>query len=455
MSPLAEDIRQHETHSALVGQTEPEEIATVELDLDAIIVPASRPAPHLDHAVTLARRAGCWLVVLCSRRVGSTGVRRFLAERSFTKAIVIDLPTGYSHELLGFHHLPSIKGDLPQPCGYYVTDLSMKRNLGLVLARMMRWRRIFFLDDDIRDISYPDLQSTVNMLGSFSAVGMWVTDYPDNSIVCHANRETGGSQDVFVSGAALAVDCDADIGFFPDIYNEDWLFFFDDASNGRLANSSLKATQFCYYPFANPRRAAWQEFGDVLAEGLYALLHLGLGIQDANHGYWRSFIEARRNFLEEIASRSGKAHQNMQAELLASVQSAQKCLLKIEPDLCERYIQLWRQDLDDWKRRMAGIPEVPSIEVALEDMRLSAPVPESRTAKILNRRDRAAPNITPGPVEIPRFDTLKGWSKKEASPRDLSLIAVGPAPASKPQPELELVGSSESAEPEPEGATVG
>ena len=68
------------------------------------------------------------------------------------------------------------------------------------------------------------------MLGAFPTVGMWVTDYPDNSIVCHANRMTEGSQDVFVSGAALAVDCDADIGFFPDIYNEDWLFFFDDAS---------------------------------------------------------------------------------------------------------------------------------------------------------------------------------------------------------------------------------
>ena len=188
-----------------------------------------------------------------------------------------------------------------------------------------------------------------------------------------------------LSGAALAVDCERN-RLLPRIYNEDWLFFFDAASNGRLANSSLKATQFCYYPFANPRRAAWQEFGDVLAEGLYALLHLGLGIQDAKHGYWPSFIEARRNFLEEIASRSSNAHQNIQAELLASVQSAQKCLLKIEPDLCERYIQLWRQDLDDWKRRMAGIPEVPSIEVALEDMRLSVPVPESRTAKILNRR---------------------------------------------------------------------
>ena len=172
----------------------------------------------------------------------------------------------------------------------------MKRNIGLALARMLGWQRIFFLDDDIRDIAYPDLQRTVDMLGSFSAAGMWVTEFPDNSIVCHANRMTEGSQDVFVSGAALAVDCDSDIGFFPDIYNEDWFFFFDAASKGQLGNSYLKATQLVYYPFANAERAAWQEFGDVLAEGLYALLHLDMDVGQATSAYWAHFLEATAEF---------------------------------------------------------------------------------------------------------------------------------------------------------------
>ena len=91
-------------------------------------------------------------------------VGQLLAQRSFEQAIVIDLPDGYSHELLYFPALLSLKGDLPAACSAYVTDLSMKRNVGLVLARMLQWRRIFFLDDDIRDINYPDLQNTVSML---------------------------------------------------------------------------------------------------------------------------------------------------------------------------------------------------------------------------------------------------------------------------------------------------
>jgi hypothetical protein len=435
MNPAAAGIRQHGTHNILVRAERRRDVSRAQLKLDAIVVPASRPAAHLDHAVTLAKAAGCWLLIICSQQLHSTEVRKFLTARSCHKAIAIDLPPGYSHELLYFPGLLSLKDELPQACGYHVTDLSMKRNIGLVLARMLGWQRIFFLDDDIRDITYPDLQSTVNMLGSFSAAGLWVTDFPDNSIVCHANRMTEGSQDVFVSGAALAVDCDADIGFFPDIYNEDWLFFFDDASIRRLANSCLKATQLYYYPFSNASRAAWQEFGDVLAEGLYALLHLDLRVEHATREYWAYFLEARRNFLEAIVTRSHNAHPNIRDEMLQSVQQALKCLLTIKPDLCERYVRLWRQDLVDWKRRVTGIPVMPSIEAALTELRLAPTTPANSTSRVLPRRDEATPTITAGPVMIPWFDTLKQMSEHVSA---LRLNSATPAKQKDTKP-LEIL----------------
>ena len=413
MSRFGSGIRQHGTHRALTGRAEP---GNARLALDAIIVPGSRPAAYLDHAVTLARVADCWLLILCSQRLHRSEAEEFLAARSFHKAIVIDLPRGYSHELLEFPNLRSIRAELPLECGFFVTDLSMKRNLGLIIARMLRWRRVFFLDDDIRDVAHADLQATVDMLGSFSAAGMWVTDFPDNSIVCHANRTAAGPQDVFVSGAALAVDCDRDIGFFPDIYNEDWLFFFDHAADKRLANSSLRATQLTYYPFANPRRAAWQEFGDVLAEGLYALLHLGRNVEHATPEYWSYFLEARRNFLEGILSRSQNAHSDMRDEMVASVQAALKCLFQIKPELCARYVQSWRNDLNHWKWRMSSIPVTPSIEEALAELRLASAQPASSPRKVLPHWDEAKPAeaepaVVAGAVTIPQYDTLRQISE--------------------------------------------
>ena len=415
MNRYESEIRQHDTHRALVGQGERPTARSGALSLDAIIVPGTRPAVYLDHAVTLARAVGCRLVILCSQQLRGTGVKEFLAARSFSDAIVIDLPRGYSHPLFDFRRLHQLEDQLPPECGY-LTDLSIKRNIGLVLSRMLGWQRVFFLDDDIRDIASPDLQQTVDMLESFSAAGMWVTDFPDNSIVCHANRMTGASQDVFVSGAALAVDCNSDIGFFPNIYNEDWFFFFDAASKRQLANSYLKATQLYYYPFANPQRAAWQEFGDILAEGLYELLHLQKDVRQATSIYWEFFLDARRNFLERILTDKQNTDPYMREDIVASVESALKCLLDIKPDLCESYVQLWREDLRDWKRRVAGLPEMRSVEAALAELGLET-TPNDTTWRILHPKDKATQPRAAGAVTIPEFDTRREMAERASGLR--------------------------------------
>jgi len=433
----AQDIRQHGTHGEITRRARLRGASRRGLELDAIIVPGSRPATNLDHAVMLAKAAGCWLLVVCSQRLRGPEVKEFLAERSFRKAIVIDLPPGYSHKLLEFPELRSIEKELPPECNYYTTDLSMKRNIGLVLAKMMGWQRVFFLDDDIRDIAHPNLQTTIDMLGSFPAVGMRVTDFPDNSIVCHANRETKGSQDVFVSGAALAINCDGDIGFFPDIYNEDWLFFFDNASNGRLANSCLEATQLAYYPFASEKRAAWQEFGDVLAEGLYALLHLGRSVKDATPDYWANFLEARRSFLEAILTRSESADLEIRDDVVSSVTSALKSLGQIDAALCHRYVQAWQADLRQWKRRMAEVPADLPLQDALTELGLSPTATADRLWRILPNWDLPKATITAGPVSIPQIHTVKGLAPPamvhQPKPRPARAAEAAPGRHRKPR----------------------
>jgi hypothetical protein len=362
-------IRHLSTHRKLVSQTEQLAPRTT-LVLDAIVVPASRPAENLEQAITLARALHCALLILCSHKVKTADVHSLLARRSFSDAIVISVPDNYRHDLLEFPALAGIKDDLPIACSWYTTDLSTKRNVGLILARMLGWRRIFFLDDDIRDINPFDVQSTVSMLGSYPTAGMRVSKFPDNSAVCHAHRATGGLQDVFITGAALAVDCQQSTGFFPDIYNEDWLFFFDNASRGQLGSSVHEVTQLRYDPFAEPDRAAWQEFGDVLAEGLYGLLDHDMGVEYATSEYWSYFLAARQRFLEAIIRRSGTAKRQIREQLLFSVEAALKCSIKIEPGLLERYVRLWRRDLSDWEQRVARIGQMSSLEVALKELGL-------------------------------------------------------------------------------------
>ncbi len=409
--PSANGIRQHPTHNPLTG-TGPQPALQESLKLDAIIVPASRTAANLDQAIALARAAGCWLVILCSGQLDAKEAREYADARSYGKVIAADIPNGYSHELLNFQRLRAIRSGLPKACGYFTTDLSIKRNVGLILARMLNWQRIFFLDDDIRDITYSNLQDTVDMLGSYLAAGLWITDFPDNSVVCHANRVTGANQDVFVSGAALAVNCDAELGFFPEIYNEDWLFFFDYASRGKLANSLLEATQLEYRPFAQPRRAAWQEFGDVIAEGLYSLVHLNLRIEAATREYWADFLEARRIFLEDVLERAEAARSEMPEGLTASVREAAKTRQKIQPMLCERYVQAWRKDKVDWSRRLNDVPRMQSVEAALRWLRLIPVISASTDRSTLIRQDGTLQGATAGPVTIPVSGAMREMSER-------------------------------------------
>jgi hypothetical protein len=369
MRERGEAIRHLGTHRKLVSQTEQLAPDTM-LTPDAIIVPASRPAENLEQAITLARALRCTLLILCSHQVKPADVHTLLARRSFSDAIVVNLPASYRHELLDFPALARMKDKLPPACSWYVTDLSTKRNVGLLLARMLGWRHIFFLDDDIRDINPLDVQRTVSMLGFYPTAGMRVSNFPDNSAVCHAHRAIGGLQDVFVTGAVLAVDCQQDIGFFPAIYNEDWLFFFDNASRGLLGSSGLEVTQLRYDPFADPDRAAWQEFGDVLAEGLYALLDQGLDWRCATDGYWAQFLEARQRFLKAILGNAGTVDPVIRDQLRLSVEMALKWSATIAPGLLERYTLLWRRDLRNWQRHIAGVRKMSSPEAALEALGL-------------------------------------------------------------------------------------
>ena len=76
-------IRQYETHRQLAGRARPGSWRVGRTDLDAIIVPASRTADNLEHAVELARAAQCWLIVLCSRETRATEVAQLFTDRGF------------------------------------------------------------------------------------------------------------------------------------------------------------------------------------------------------------------------------------------------------------------------------------------------------------------------------------------------------------------------------------
>ena len=148
-----------------------------------------------------------------------------IAERASTspglRALVVEIPENWGH--------PDFPTETSSEAfrtanADRASDLSAKRNIGLLLARLHGWNKIAFLDDDIT-ISRPgNIARLAAQLDRHQVAGMIVRKHPDNSVVCHARRDAGLQQDVFLTGAALGVHCNSlPLSFFPEAGSEDFL----------------------------------------------------------------------------------------------------------------------------------------------------------------------------------------------------------------------------------------
>jgi hypothetical protein len=343
----------HSSHRHLLSEPPVPRVPSV--GIDAVIVPAARPAECLKDAVTLAQKVGTGVVAMCSGAVTAEQAVA-LGDTEGVPVIAMDvrngadgLPTFSTTEFLRRHP------EFARP-----SDTSRKRNLALLLSRLAGWERVLFLDDDIYDVDPEGVQAAAGLLDEFGAVGLNNVGCPDNSVVCHVLGMLGpdlgpdgaipGEQAQFIGIGGMAVSPTTSYSFFPNIYNQDWFFIMGMADELRVAVTGLMKQQG-YNPFEDPDRARREELGDCLAEGLFWLLDHGLPLNRADVDHWRAFLGRRAFFIgclsDEIANR--KLDQAQAERIQASLATAWNTLKKIEPDLCVEYVDRWRTDRDTWR----------------------------------------------------------------------------------------------------------
>lgn len=346
-----------ESHATLLQQPAPTEAA--QRLLDAIIVPTIRPE-SLRSAIMLASDIGCALVVLCSTP-GQAAQALPACEATGGEKLVTYVPQSIDDDLLSFLTSAHPETDIEPSCH---VDIARKRNAGLLLARLCGWRTIMYLDDDIRDLTASAVSRAAALTACFQAAGFGINYYPDNSVVCHAHRLAGGQQDTFPGGSALIIDVAQSDTLFPPVYNEDWLFLFDAVRSRSVAVAGM-LSQLEYQPFAHSRRAASEEFGDVIAEGLYRLIHEGADVTDATYSYWQSALERRSRLIDHVAAR---LLQDEDAPVigcaLMSLAAARKRLAAISALACVSFIRAWRADVDAWRDKLADLPVVGELTAA-------------------------------------------------------------------------------------------
>jgi hypothetical protein len=318
--------------------------------IDAIIVPTARRPAYLTEAAALAHALDCTLVTLHSKQWTSAAKAAQRLPQDID-LLAVDVPDPAQLRLPAWETSRLLAGTVFERR----TDTSAKRNIALLLSRMLGWSRVLFLDDDITELDPDDVRRASGLLDMYNAVGLHVGGFPDHSVVCHAYRQAGGSQKAFIGGGALAVHLERCTSFFPDIYNDDWFFLLDGDKGIQPVGVTGTVRQFPYDPFRTPDRARGEELGDVLAEGIYWLLDQGGSVTDADEAHWVKFLVRRRRFIERVlkmVEQDGTLESAERARRIAALKGSLGRLQLITPGLCENYLRAWAADRQRWQRNL-------------------------------------------------------------------------------------------------------
>ncbi len=252
--------------------------------LDAIYVPTmhTRPAP-------------------------ATDANRLLVHASNVVYLFTDCPAAWAIEstsdrLLSWTELPAAfdrSAYLRRPAnttrsaalmpGY---DIPAKRTAALAHARQEGYTRIGLLDDDIYLSETNLLTARAALNDNVDMASFHILEYPDVSTVEHIERIVlHKPSKISIGGNCLFLSVDAVDTYFPRIYNDDWFFLFAHVKGARIASLG-EARQRPYQAWEQPGRARFEQFGDLIIEGLRSRLIDGLPLDDGTDREWEEHRDA-------------------------------------------------------------------------------------------------------------------------------------------------------------------
>ncbi len=400
----ANPFRVRGSHAALVVPDDPDEqFSTVaagphgEPGPGVVMVPSARSARGVLPAAALAQELGWPLLVMCS----ANRPTRAPHVRDAVQAVLPDLtvtacdlgptsaPRRIEQSSAGQHRAGRQRASV---------DTHHKRNHALAAAAMSGARFVLFHDDDVSGLDAVLVRRALGRLARgpdvgavaprFALAGWPLTAFPDNSVVHHARRDhLGRYQESFIGGAALLVTVQGrPPPMFPPVYNEDWLFLFDPLAR-REVLAGPPVRQEPYDPYGvQEHRARMEEFGDVLGEGLFHLLHgprpgqahevdvEALVAPATRADYWRPVRAQRRLLLDDISAAVRRtvdapppdsAGPASSWKVLHAMAEARSQLMLATPELLADFVVRWREDLACWEDTWAGLPRRDTLRDAL------------------------------------------------------------------------------------------
>jgi hypothetical protein len=357
----------------------------------AIIMPISRNSTEIHKVLAinmqLAEEFGLYLIALCSHGCSRQDIAHFAQEYPQLRWAAIDGP--FVNSSMADLATDGLLFTFPSD-----NDLSAKRNFGLQLGRTMGWGAVIFADDD-RVLTKTHLLRLFSLRRNGAALVMSNSRaYPDNSVVASAYRQAYGNEhmDSFMDSSASVIGLkDNWFAFYPQIYNEDWLFMLPYILQRCDVAWAGSVRQGKYNPFVE-KRATREEAGDLIAEGLMRLamglineppsdskrdlLHELVELADKN--FWEREILQRTIFIREMQNKIRRGWPSLRKRRIhATLRVSLKILIGdedqagLDPAQIAEWVQAWKHDLEKW--RNLPVPQVTGAKARIGDaLRLMA-----------------------------------------------------------------------------------
>lgn len=216
-------------------------------------------------------------------------------------------------------------------------DLPVKRNFALLHAVQNGFKNILLIDDDIDGISKMIFNKGIAALNVNNISGCLVEGFADTSVIGHIEQKYGEQYFPFLSGSFLFINPITCKSFFPLIYNEDWLFMIPSIIQNKVTAVGM-ISQKNYDPFNDMGRIKLQEFGELIAEGLFELISQSNFERRYDKQFWEEYLNYRQAYVKELLPQADNKHVPFLKESLSISE-------KIKSMHCLEFIRNWEEDI--------------------------------------------------------------------------------------------------------------
>lgn len=176
-------------------------------------------------------------------------------------------------------------------------DIPFKRTYSLKNALNFDQEYVGFLDDDITldDDDFFNIRKA--MTENVDIASFHVLDYPDVATIDHIERITLKKPSrVSIGGNCMFINTTTTNSFFPEAYNDDWFFILSQLETRKIVSLGF-AKQRPYQPWLDEDRVAFEQFGDILIEGVKRNIHEGRQAFSGGIEYWSN---VKTKYLDRI-----------------------------------------------------------------------------------------------------------------------------------------------------------